>query len=191
MGTSYTLVHEYDEKSPLKFHTKSGEITVEIVHNQVTLNFPIWTISKSDKKEIVDSLGVKEYEELYIGDAVPFAIIMLKNQEQVKNFNPTILALKEYCKSHDIQAVGITAKGDDVYDYVLRAFAPSEGIDEDPGTGIAQCLIAPYWGKVLGKKVMKVGQLSERGSEMTVEVMDDGVRITGSVTPLIKGILSL
>ena len=58
MGTAYTLVKEYGEKSPIKFHTISGEINVEINENQVTLNFPIWTMSKSDKKEIAESLGI-------------------------------------------------------------------------------------------------------------------------------------
>jgi len=191
MGTAYTLVKEYGEKSPIKFHTKSGEITVETVGNQVTLNFPIWTISKSDKKELPESLGAKEYEELYFGDTVPFAVIMLKNQEQVKQFKPNLETFKEYCLSNNIRAAGITARGDGDYDYVLRGFGGGVGIDEDPGTGIAQCLIASYWSKVLGKKVMRVGQLSERGSEMTVEVLDGGIRITGSVTPLIKGTLSL
>jgi hypothetical protein len=38
---------------------------------------------------------------------------------------------------------------------------------------------------------MRSIQYSERVSEMDVEVMDKGVRITGSITPLIKGTISI
>lgn len=191
MGTAYTLVKEYGEKSPIKFHTISGEINVEVNENKVILNFPIWTMSKSDKKEIMETLGIKDYEEMYVGDNVPYIMIVLKNQEQVKQVDPDFRAFKEYCMSNNLGGGGVTAKGDGEYDYVLRAFGGGVGVDEDPGTGIAQCLLAPYWGKKLGEKVFRVGQLSERGSEMMVELMDDGIRITGSATPLIKGILSI
>jgi predicted PhzF superfamily epimerase YddE/YHI9 len=83
------------------------------------------------------------------------------------------------------------SEGDDEYDYVFRTFAPMMGIDEDPGTGIANCMCGHYWGEVLGKDKMQVGQLSERGSEFSVEVVEEGVRITGKATPLIKGTLKL
>ena len=191
MGTAFTLVHEYGEKSPIKFHTLSGEVNVEINDNQVTLNFPIWTMSKSDKKGISETLGLTEYDEMYVGDTVPYIIFVLKDQGQVEQVDPDFRAFKEYCMSNNLGGGGVTAKGDGDYDYVLRAFGGGVGVNEDPGTGIAQCLLAPYWGKILGKKVMRVGQLSERGSEMTVELLDEGIRITGSVTPLIKGTISI
>ena len=191
MGTAYTLVHEYGEKSPIKFHTISGEIKVEVNENKVTLNFPIWTMSKTDNKEVAETLGVKDYEEMYVGDTVPYIMIVLKNKKQVEQVDPDFRAFKEYCVSNNLGGGGVAAKGDGEYDYVLRAFGSAMGVDEDPGTGIAQCLIAPYWGKKLGLKVLRVGQLSERGSEMTVELLEDGIRITGSATPLIKGILTI
>ena len=128
---------------------------------------------------------------MYVGDTVPYIIFMLKDQDQVKQVDPDFRAFKEYCMSNNMGGGGVTAKGEGEYDYVLRVFGGGLGVDEDPGTGIAQCLLAPYWGKRLGEKVFRVGQLSKRGSEMTVELIDDGIRITGSVTPLIKGTMSL
>ena len=191
MATAYTLTTKYNEKSPIKFHTKSGEVSVQVQGNQVTLNFPIWPLTKSDKHEITEILGVKEYEELYRGKSVPIIVIVLKSQKQVQHLKPDFREFERYCIANNLNGAGVTAKGNDGYDYVLRAFGGGQGIDEDLGTGIAQNLLAPYWGKVLGKKTMKVGQLSERGSEMTVELMDERVHITGSATPLIEGTLSL
>ena len=82
-------------------------------------------------------------------------------------------------------------KGEGDFDYVYRAFAPLMGINEDPGTGIVNCIIGHYWGQFLGKKRMNVHQPSERGSEFIVETVENGVRITGKATSLIKGTLSL
>ncbi|KZT51665.1 Diaminopimelate epimerase-like protein [Calocera cornea HHB12733] len=39
---------------------------------------------------------------------------------------------------------------DPTYAFVSRVFAPAEGIPEDPVTGSAHCLLAPYWSEKLG-----------------------------------------
>jgi len=37
------------------------------------------------------------------------------------------------------------------FDFVSRFFAPGIGIDEDPVTGSAHCVLTPYWHERLGK----------------------------------------
>ena len=54
-------------------------------------------------------------------------------------------------------------------DFVSRFFAPSMGIPEDPATGSAVCLLAPYWAQRLGRSEGLVGfQASRRGGSMEV-----------------------
>lgn len=43
------------------------------------------------------------------------------------------------------------AQGFEGADFALRYFSPWNGIEEDPATGSAQCMAAPYWARRLGK----------------------------------------
>ncbi len=38
------------------------------------------------------------------------------------------------------------------YDVVSRFFAPGSGIPEDPTTGSAHCILAPFWSARLGRR---------------------------------------
>ena len=41
--------------------------------------------------------------------------------------------------------------GSKPYDFMSRYFAPWVGIPEDPVTGSAHTVLAPYWAEILGK----------------------------------------
>ncbi len=49
------------------------------------------------------------------------------------------------------------------YDFVSRFFAPKGGIDEDPVTGSAHCVLGPYWQPRLGTDCFVAYQASARG----------------------------
>ena len=59
-----------------------------------------------------------------------------------------------------------TAKGDEVYDFVSRFFAPDKGVPEDPVTGSAHCALTPFWSARLEKKTLKARQVSPRGGDL-------------------------
>lgn len=65
------------------------------------------------------------------------------------------------------------------YDFISRYFAVWIGIDEDPVTGSSHTVLAPYWGKILGKSRMRAYQASSRGGEMEVILPEnsDGNRV--------------
>ncbi|MHB8219481.1 MAG: PhzF family phenazine biosynthesis protein [Acidimicrobiales bacterium] len=72
-------------------------------------------------------------------------------------------------------------------DYVLRVFAPGVGIDEDPVTGSAQCLLGPYWAGRLGRRTLTASQRSARGGVLRVEVGRERVRVAGRVVTVVTG----
>ncbi|MFY8148479.1 MAG: PhzF family phenazine biosynthesis protein [Prochlorococcaceae cyanobacterium] len=74
-------------------------------------------------------------------------------------------------------------------DYRLRFFAPGLGIEEDPVTGSAHALVAPYWIGRLGRSV--VGwQCSSRPGGMVCEAASSGmIRLTGTGQLLWNGSL--
>jgi predicted PhzF superfamily epimerase YddE/YHI9 len=81
----------------------------------------------------------------------------------------------------------ITAPGDAGYDCISRFFAPHIAIDEDPVTGAAHCVIAPYWAERLGKAAIRAWQASARGGEVFCRVVGDRVELTGRCVPYLAG----
>ena len=76
--------------------------------------------------------------------------------------------------------VVVTAPGDEVgVDFVSRFFGPGVGIDEDPVTGSAHCVSAPYWAERLGRRTLEARQLSARGGALTCTVLGERVELAG------------
>jgi predicted PhzF superfamily epimerase YddE/YHI9 len=79
-----------------------------------------------------------------------------------------------------------TAPGDDC-DFVSRFFAPNAGIDEDPVTGSAHCVLTPYWAKRLGRTRLTARQVSARGGELWCEDRGERVSIGGHAVLYLEG----
>jgi len=77
-------------------------------------------------------------------------------------------------------------------DFYSRFFGPKVGIEEDPVTGSAHCVLGPYFGAKLGKDVVVGSQRSQRGGIVECTMVDDKVvRIGGNVTKAMSGKLFL
>jgi PhzF family phenazine biosynthesis protein len=87
----------------------------------------------------------------------------------------------------DRPGVIVTAPSEGDYDFVSRYFAPAKGIAEDPVTGAAHCMLAPYWAKRLSKSVLCAYQASPRGGEMICRVKGDRVELEGRCVFYLEG----
>ena len=66
-------------------------------------------------------------------------------------------------------------------DYQLRFLAPGLGIDEDPVTGSAHALVAPWWQEQLGRSRVGGWQCSDRPGGMVCEAVSSGmIRLSGA-----------
>lgn len=75
-------------------------------------------------------------------------------------------------------------------DYQLRFFAPGLGINEDPVTGSAHALVAPYWMAQLNRRRVVGWQCSDRPGGMVCEGGSSGmIRLTGAGHLLWEGTL--
>jgi predicted PhzF superfamily epimerase YddE/YHI9 len=75
-------------------------------------------------------------------------------------------------------------------DYQLRFFAPGLGIDEDPVTGSAHALVAPFWMRLLRRPRVVGWQCSDRPGGMVCEEGSSGmIRLVGSGHLLWEGTL--
>lgn len=76
-------------------------------------------------------------------------------------------------------------------DYQLRFFAPGLGIAEDPVTGSAHALVAPWWQERLGRSRVVGWQCSDRPGGVVCEGLSSGkIRLFGSGHLLWDGTLS-
>ena len=73
------------------------------------------------------------------------------------------------------------------YDFVSRYFAPAKGIPEDPVTGGAHCMLAPYWAAQL--KPQRVSRVSgiARGGEINCRLKGQRVELEGSCVFYMEG----
>jgi predicted PhzF superfamily epimerase YddE/YHI9 len=77
-------------------------------------------------------------------------------------------------------------------DYQLRFFAPGLGIDEDPVTGSAHALVAPFWLERLGRSAVGGWQCSPRPGGMLCERASSGmIRLSGTGHLLWNGTLQV
>ena len=109
---------------------------------------------------------------------------VLKNEKAVRAVDPDTAALIRMGKPGLI----ITAKSDDPqYDFVSRYFAPVKGIAEDPVTGSAHCMLAPYWAKRLGKTEFAAFQASPRGGKVLCRLRGDRTELEGECVFYLEG----
>ena len=86
----------------------------------------------------------------------------------------------------------VTARSDDPqYDFVSRYFAPVKGIPEDPVTGSAHCMLAPYWAKRLGKTEFTACQASRRGGKVLCRLRGDRTELEGECVFYMEGAVEI
>jgi PhzF family phenazine biosynthesis protein len=158
----------------IKFYTLSGELSARWVDGAVELDFPAMAYKGiTVETRIPRILGFHPIDAVFSGNYYLFEAI---DEQTVRDAQPDISALKTL----PMPEVIITAKSeDDETDFVSRFFAPQLGVDEDPVTGSAHCLLAPYWAKKLGKTEQNAFQASKRGGSLHLRLIEDRVRITG------------
>jgi len=137
--------------------------------------------------QIKTGLGVDVSEVLESDDY----LVVLPTEEDVLAVEPNFSELAKL----DKRGVIITAPGSKEsskgVDFVSRYFAPAFGIDEDPVTGSAHCISAPYWAEKLGKKALSARQVSERSGDLVCEVNDKVVTLKGQAVLYMSGSISL
>ncbi len=70
-----------------------------------------------------------------------------------------------------------------------RFFAPRVGVDEDPVTGSAHCVLAPYWAAKLGRARLVGFQASRRGGVVRVQAAGERVLLSGQAVTVLRGTL--
>lgn len=167
------------EGEKIIFHSKSGELTVQKKDNIYWMNFP----SNPPKPVPVPKLLPEAMGTIPIYTGVNTdLLVLLQDEETVKTLKPDFRLLERM----DVRGVIATAPGESC-DFVSRFFAPAMGINEDPVTGSAHTVLAPFWAKRLGKETLSARQISKRGGDVTCFLKADRVEIGGSAVTYMTG----
>lgn len=174
--------HHLKPRTIARFHTQSGLLTAVRRGGWIELDFPAKPAAVAAAPAgMAAALG---------GAPVAVAksefdfLVELASESEVRSLEPDFRALRVV----NARGVIVTAIGDNgQYDFVSRFFGPAVGIDEDPVTGSAHCVLGPYWQGRLGKASFLAYQASARGGVVRVEVKGDRVQLGGQAVVVTRG----
>jgi predicted PhzF superfamily epimerase YddE/YHI9 len=173
--------------STLAFRTHSGTLRAAREGERICLDFPARSIASADPPgEVLAAIRVAPLSchRVEASGEAPMFLLELPDARRVRELEPRLVGLRRATAP----SFCITARSDDpAYDFVSRYFAPGFGIDEDPVTGSAHCALGPFWRDRLGKHELVGRQVSARGGEIGVRVMDDRVHLLGRAITVVRG----
>lgn len=173
LGTAFIILNYYEKQlETVKFHTMSGELTVNKQEDLYELDFPsVPSEEISVTDQMISALGIVPKVTFLNRDLV----FVLESEEDVRKVSPDFAQLERIPEG---LGVCVTAKGSEV-DFVSRAFFPKLKVNEDPVTGSLHCSLIPFWAKRLGKQELIARQLSSRGGTLYCKHEDTRVKMAG------------
>jgi len=184
LATAYVLFDILGYKrDKIEFDSRSGLLLVTKDNERIVMDFPAQPPVLCDiPKEIIKAFDIAPIECLKSEDF----IVVFEREIDIESAKPDLGQLTKL----DLRGVIITAKSSR-YDFIARFFAPKYGIAEDPVTGSAYTQLAPYWASKIGSKRFSVKQVSSRGGELTCEIVDDRVLISGKAIKYLEGKINI
>jgi PhzF family phenazine biosynthesis protein len=169
-------------RAAVRFATKrAGVLTVAEEGGGLALDLPAGAVSPAAvPSDLARALGARP-RALHVG---PMWLAEFASEEEVAALAPDVRAVA----SLPAAAVVCTAPGRSA-DFVSRCFAPALGIDEDPVTGAAHTLLAPFWAERLGRAELSARQISRRGGDLRCRMGGGRVTLVGTAALYLEGTL--
>jgi PhzF family phenazine biosynthesis protein len=172
--------------SPITFDTLSGALAARPADGAITIDLPARHATETAVPDVVSkAIGATA---VWTGSAgkgpsnVDY-IIECASEAEVRAIRPDFSALRGVpC------GVIVTAPaGTPGADVASRYFASYYGIDEDPVTGSAHCVIATHWARKLGRSTFVARQVSAREGILRIRLEGDRVYLTGHAVTVLQG----
>ena len=164
-----------------RFHTKSGLLTAERRGEWIELNFPAKPVEPVEGMPgLQEALGVTPVS---IGMSEFDCLVEVESETVVRELQPDIAQLATI----PVRGIIVTSLAYwPGYDFVSRFFAPRVGIPEDPVTGSAHCVLAPFWSNRLEGEELIGYQASARGGTVRVRLDGPRVRLGGQAVTVLR-----
>lgn len=170
----------------IEFHTLSGLLTVERHGTRMEMDFPADTPSRADAPEkLLEALGIVQPLDVLRGKSD--LIVRLESSSELRGLRPDFRLLGGIPGIRGVIATATSDRED--FDFMSRFFAPAVGVDEDPVTGSAHCLLGPYWSSQLDREELRAYQASARGGALDLRLRGDRIHIGGQAVTVAEGVL--
>ena len=183
LATAYVISNEKNiKKETYSFHTLSGQIDVSENDGWFELDMPASKLNEAECPSCIEEvIGIKPLEVYFDNDY----LIVLDDEDFIKELQPNFNKFQELTE----RGIILTAiSKDSNVDFVSRWFGGKGiGINEDPVTGSAHCLLTPYWSKKLSKNTLKARQVSPRGGNLLCSMAGSRVKVSGKACVYLKG----
>jgi PhzF family phenazine biosynthesis protein len=193
LASAHVLMTELGlEAASLTFDTRSGPLIVTRSAGGYQMDFPADPPRRTPTPAgLVEALGL-EPVEVWAGR---YLVAVLADAAAVQAAAPDIRALArlqgEAGEAGQVIVCAMADAGDDV-DVVDRFFAPGCGVDEDPATGSAHCILGPLYAERLGRTTVRFRQVfPNRGGEIETETRGDRILLRGHALTVIESRLRL
>ncbi len=184
LAAAHTLWQRGSDHDSIEFHTRSGVLTAKRDGQGIKLDFP------ADRPEPLSPEAAASVQQLvkdkaqWLGRGRDDALVVFTSAEEVRQFQPDFAQIQAL----PYRGLLITARGDEEgLDVVSRFFAPTLGIPEDPVTGAAHCLLAPYWCERRGRKTLRGLQASPRTGLVEMALSGQRVTLRGAANTVLVG----
>lgn len=181
------------------FHTRSGPLQVALEQGLAQIHLPsaglVPTAIPGDLEALLQQL-LQCRPQAYWRSALGYSVALLDPDAPLLAMVSPSARLQPPETGGLVLMQAITPRPDvptvagQPADYQLRFFAPALGIDEDPVTGSAHALVAPFWHQQLGRQRVVGWQCSSRAGGMVCEAASSGmIRLRGTGVLLWSGSL--
>lgn len=185
LATGHVLLSRNPSINTIRFMTRrAGPLEVTRDGDGYKLALPAWDMEAKPLYEHVAALGGTPIETWSRDGG--YSLFRFETAAEVLSLAPDFRAMKPL---GDILFMA-TAPGTET-DIVSRVFAPGAGIDEDPVTGSAHCMLATYWARELGRNSFTAYQASPRGGYLGCELDGERVILSGKCVTVIEGAFTL
>lgn len=166
----------------VRFRTRqAGDLVVRRADEGYALDLPAWTMEPADRADIATLLGGPAPVETRWREG-GYLLLVYADEDTVRALAPDFAAL---AGEGNVLTIA-TAPGRET-DIVSRVFAPAAGINEDPVTGSAHCLLTPYWAARLGRDRFTAYQASARGGYLGCQLEGGRAILSGQCRTVIEG----
>ena len=190
LATAWVLFNERTwDKDIVTFSGRSGILTVRRGKDGLLeMDFPVCSLKPAPHPTALErAIGGRAVDFCTASNGMRLAV--LGSVKAVRDLKPNLAAVAQMGPFGLI----VTAKGEGGggVDFVSRFFAPQVGIAEDPVTGAAHTVLAPYWARRLKKDTFIAQQISKRGGQVLCQIDSDRVKLSGCAVLYMKGELCL
>jgi PhzF family phenazine biosynthesis protein len=184
LASGHRVLTAEQDRDLVRFRTRrSGVLEVARHGDGYLMALPAYAPAPAAVPGLLEALGVQ-------GETLRhprgYDLTVLDSAEAVLAVAPDFRALAAIGDTLNI----VTAPGRDT-DVISRVFAPAAGIDEDPVTGSAHSVLAPYWARRLGRDRFMAFQASRRGGHVGCELAGERVILSGKCVTVVEGSFAL